>query len=109
MVKKSVRHIKSSRSRQYTKFVRDLSDLLKTRDPFGLIAAGAPKDEYDSEANAIAARLRECITVEGANKVLVEVFNRSFDRSDTQPYLQLAEEVCESALAFWHSTSENPQ
>jgi hypothetical protein len=51
-------------------------EVLSREDPEGLLASGAPADEYASEADDFARRLREDRPVTG--EVLVEVWERWF-------------------------------
>lgn len=53
--------------------------MLSREDPEGLLASGAPADEYASEADDFARRLREGQSVTG--DVLVEVWERWFGPS----------------------------
>lgn len=48
-------------------------------DPFGLIAGGAPKDEFEGEASRIVAKAHEVHTPEALAIVVSEVFSSSFD------------------------------
>ncbi len=58
-----------------------MRDILNRHDPEGLLASGAPEDEYDPEAEEIAGRLRGGRTV--TPHVLVEVWERWFGPSSS--------------------------
>jgi hypothetical protein len=48
-------------------------------DPYGLIAGGAPKDEFEGEASRIVAEAHEVHTPNALAIVISEVFSSSFE------------------------------
>ena len=53
-------------------------------DPRGLIAGGAPKDEFEGEVSRIVAKAQEAHTPELLATIIAEVFSSSFE-PDTFP------------------------
>lgn len=47
-------------------------------DPYGLLAGGAPGDEYDSESRRIAERITENASAQEIASVMEEVMDDSF-------------------------------
>ena len=62
----------------------DIEQLLFRHDPMGLVALGAPSDEYESEAETIAPRLADVTSAEDVRRVLHEEFVSWFT-DDTAP------------------------
>ena len=60
--------------------VRAVARVLCRHDPEGLIEIGAPADEYDYEAQQIAARLPRAKSEDESRRLAVDVFQRAFDR-----------------------------
>lgn len=48
-------------------------------DPYGLIAGGAPKDEFEAEASRIVAKARDAQTPDALARLVSEVFSSSFE------------------------------
>lgn len=48
-------------------------------DPYGLIAGGAPKDEFEIEVSRVVAGARDVRTPEAMAMVVSEVFSSSFE------------------------------
>ncbi len=55
-----------------------ISEVLNSNDPIGLIAMGAPQDEYEQEARAIMQYSGEK-NVESLSVFLKELFAKNFD------------------------------
>lgn len=51
-------------------------------DPYGLIAGGAPKDEFEGEASRIVAKVHDAHTPNALAIVISEVFSSSFEPED---------------------------
>ncbi len=58
-----------------------IADLIKKADPIGLIALGAPGDEYQPEASAVAARIDTCKSADDCHVLVCEVFAKYFGAS----------------------------
>ena len=60
-----------------------MQNLLREADIEGLIGAGAPNDEYDSEAQIMVQALSELsekeMTIEGVLIIVAEIWRQSFD------------------------------
>ncbi|HLG76258.1 MAG TPA: hypothetical protein VKX46_07580 [Ktedonobacteraceae bacterium] len=63
-------------------------DLLATYDPIGLIKMGAPKDEYDIEADAILLRIHEAQSARDLGAIIYEEFVRCFSLPPHKPQVQ---------------------
>jgi hypothetical protein len=58
----------------YGSLYTNVSRLLREADPIGLIAIGAPADEYDPEVSTILPRLREAKAAGDVQKIVHEEF-----------------------------------
>ena len=58
----------------YGSIYSDVSRLLREADPIGLIAMGAPDDEYDPEVSTILPRLREANSAVDVQRIVHEEF-----------------------------------
>jgi hypothetical protein len=56
-------------------------------DPYGLLAGGAPQDEFDREIALIAARIRDIKTEKDAVQALSSVFTDAFEAETFTPEL----------------------
>ena len=56
-----------------------VAQALREADPLGLVAAGAPPDEYDLEVGAIAPRLCDATSAADVRSIIHAEFVRSFD------------------------------
>jgi hypothetical protein len=85
----------ASLKKRYLRLVRSVDALLRQHDPMDLLNAGAPSDEYEPEAHAIAGRLTKCADVESCRLAVADVFDQQFGASDRSPeqYLDLAREL----------------
>jgi hypothetical protein len=93
--------------RDYLAFYEELLQLLAHHDPVGLLAIGAPKDEYEPEVGTILPRL-VALAQSGSNsvpairKVIYEEFSRWFGSDIAGPeerYHSIAEELCNRLLS----------
>ncbi len=63
-------------------------------DYYGLLAAGAPSDEFDIESIEIAKRVCYDHSVQEIAEIIGSVFNRYFDEhNDTVAFLPVAEQI----------------
>ncbi len=63
----------------YQEIVRIVIQALNEWDPYELIEAGAPENEFTKEATRIAANIKKVETPTELANVISEVFSRSFD------------------------------
>ena len=75
-----------------------MSQAVVAADPAGLVASGAPADEYDSEVNTIVAKIRVVQTpsVEQIRDVVFNEFERMFGHGTVGPpeaYDAVAKEI----------------
>ncbi len=79
--------------------VQRLKGAIDKFDPLGLRALGAPADEYEPQARAIAADIDNCRTLDGCVEVIWRVFDRAFDDSagEKHDYVDMAREINEIA------------
>src|SRR5882672_1942807 len=77
-----------------------VSRLLREADPIGLIAMGAPDDEYDPEVSTILPRLREANAAVDVQRIVHEEFVRWFDADIAGPITDYAD-VAERIWGTW--------
>jgi hypothetical protein len=80
----------------YGSLYADVSRLLHEADPIGLIAMGAPDDEYDPEVSTILPRLREASTAVDVQRIVHEEFVQWFGADIAGPltgYADVAERI----------------
>lgn len=73
-----------------------VTELLALYDPLGLIALGAPSDEYDPEAKTIMVQLDDAESVEDLHNIIYTEFVRWFDKSiagEKEKYHPIAIEI----------------
>lgn len=63
---------------EYGWFHKSFVEILASYDPLGLIASGAPDDEYDIEVDAIVLRMEEAKSLDILSKIIYEEFIRCF-------------------------------
>lgn len=68
---------------QYQSSYRGLSELLYRHDPVGLRAAGAPKEEYESEVSAIIPKLEDATGPDDVRRIVHQEFLRWFGDEQT--------------------------
>ena len=74
----------------------DIADTVNAADPMGLLALGAPCDEYEQEIQQIAAGLCKCQTVSDVQELIHRVFRENFgaDADLEEPlYREMAERI----------------
>lgn len=87
----------------YGSLYSDVSRLLRKADPIGLIAMGAPDDEYGPEVSTILPRLREANSAADVQRIVYEEFVQWFDAKIVGPitdYADVSEEIWETWLNF---------
>jgi len=77
-----------------------VSRLFREADPLGLIAIGAPDDEYDPEVSTILPRLREAKAAVDVQRIVHEEFVRWFGADLVGPLTDYAE-VAEKMWGTW--------
>ena len=85
----------------YGSLYANVSHLLREADPIGLIAMGAPADEYDPEVSTILPRLREARAAVDVQRIVHDEFVRWFDADLVGPltdYAEVAEKIWETWL-----------
>lgn len=78
--------------------VESILDIISSNDPMGLLEMGAPDDEYEDEALAIASILDECRNVQELNEKVFEIFTHFF--GDT---LDGADKLEQISQEIWNS------
>ena len=81
----------------YVVLRRRVTEILRDEDPIGLMASGAPADEYDPEIGTILPRLKSVDGADAALTVVHEEFCRWFGADVAGP----AESYRASADAIW--------
>ena len=84
----------------YGSLYADVSRLIRAADPIGLIAMGAPDDEYDPEVSTILPRLREAKAAVDVQRIVHEEFVRWFGADLIGPLADYAE-VAEKIWGTW--------
>lgn len=80
----------------YGDLFASVSKALRTSDPMGLIALGAPPDEYEPEVSTILPRLRAAASIADVQAIVHEEFTKWFAPDDAGPedrYLVAASEI----------------
>ena len=63
-------------------------------DYYGLLASGAPSDEFDIETKEISARISDDHSVQDIAVIIASVFNDYFDEhDDATAFLSVAEQI----------------
>jgi hypothetical protein len=84
----------------YGSLYSNVSRLLREADPIGLIAMGAPDDEYDPEVSTILPRLREANTAVDVQRIVHEEFVRWFGADIAGPITDYAD-IAERMWGTW--------
>jgi len=66
----------------YKNLIEMIRSVINKWDPYGLIASGAPKDEFDIEIMDIAVKVQAIHTEKDAILVISEVFSKWFNPKD---------------------------
>jgi hypothetical protein len=64
----------------YDKIVAIVDRVIRRWDPYGLLAGGAPSDEFDQEVAMVAARAKQIKTEADSIVVLSAVFSSQFEQ-----------------------------
>ena len=96
----SSRQRRQSLKAAYGSLYSEVSRLLREADPIGLIAMGAPADEYDPEVSTILPRLREARAAVGVQRIVHEEIVRWFGADLVGPLTDYAE-VAEKIWGTW--------
>lgn len=81
---------------KYKALIDDVKTILNKYDPIGLIAQGAPQDEYESEANLIVAKLEYLNNYFTVLFMIYKLFVTRFDfvtAGTIFNYIKIAKEV----------------
>ena len=84
----------------YGRLYAYVSRLLREADPIGLIAMGAPADEYAPEVSTILPRLREAKAAVDVQRIVHEEFLRWFGVDLVGPLTDYAD-VAEKIWGTW--------
>ena len=84
----------------YGSLYANVSRLLREADPMGLIAMGAPDDEYDPEVSTILPRLREAKAAVDVQRIVHEEFVRWFGADLVGPLTNCAD-IAEKMRGTW--------
>ena len=85
----------------------ELSRLVEEADPIGLVAGGAPADEYGPEVSTILAGIRECASVESVQQMVHAVFVRWFGE-DIAGHVSNYSDLSKNIWA-WKTRASEPQ
>lgn len=81
---------------EQTRLHAAVREILNKEDPIGLIAMGAPADEYEPEISTILAKVGSCKSVRSLQTMIHAVFAEWFDAKTAGPcgrYRSIAEQV----------------
>jgi hypothetical protein len=87
---------KRTLSRTYADLVEQVSRVIADADPAGLLAAGAPADEYEPEVAALIPRLQHAPNLESLERAVGDMFDAAFGVSSAtqgRPSRALAEQL----------------
>ena len=73
-------------TKRYARLLQEVRDLLNQHDPVGLIAAGAPSDEYEPTAEMILPRLKGAASSRDVGRILEQIFERRFGADTMQTW-----------------------
>ena len=63
-------------------------------DYYGLLASGAPQDEFDSESREISIRIQHGLSTQEIASIIAQVFNATFDKKDDATvFLPVAQQI----------------
>ena len=68
--------------KEYNRAIQVVGTVINQWDPYGLLEAGAPPDEFDPEVAAIVRNLHMIRSPKDATRVISEVFSYYFDPED---------------------------
>ena len=85
--------------REYAALVDAVTAAIDRADPIGLLAGGAPRDEYSPEIGTILPRLKTAEGPEDVQTIIHEEFVRWFDIDIAGP----PETYQQAAVDIWHA------
>ncbi|MBR2413444.1 MAG: hypothetical protein IKB13_03005 [Clostridia bacterium] len=63
-------------------------------DYYGLLASGAPQDEFDSEAQEISTQIQPGLSTQEIASIIAQIFNSNFDKQDDATvFLPVAQQI----------------
>lgn len=65
--------------RDYEEALQVVGRVVRAWDPYGLLAAGAPVDEFDSEIAQLVTRVPQMHSAEDATRAISAVFSEAFE------------------------------
>ena len=69
----------------YEKAFETVAEVIRQWDPDGLLAGGAPRDEYDREIAKIVTSIPKISCALDATRTISDVFSEMFDPADYAP------------------------
>jgi hypothetical protein len=82
--------------RSYLDLFEQVARVIADADPVGLLAAGAPADEYEPEVRALIPRLQHAADLESLERAVIELFTSAFGSQgseDQQRYRVVSERL----------------
>jgi hypothetical protein len=80
--------------KKYNELMETVGAAIKKLDPYGLIAGGAPSNEFDSEVAKISTEALKPTSVRDFASFIAEVLNESFGKGfSTDSCLPVAKEI----------------
>jgi hypothetical protein len=83
---------------------QELSIIINNWDPYGLIAGGAPKDEFESEVAQILDQLDGKKSLAAVTNIISKVFSKNFEPKWFTK--DKCEEVANEVYQWWQSQTE---
>ena len=79
---------------KYRVLFQEVKKQVDAIDVYGLLAAGAPRDEFDIESEMITARLKNGMSANSIAEIIAEVMNKQFDKNfSAEEFLSYAEQL----------------
>ena len=88
--------------KRYKRLFSEVRALLNEADPIGLIAMGAPDDEYEPEVGTILPRLPQATSVEECQAIIDSEFDRWFSPEIVGGW-KASTSLAEKVLKAWPS------
>lgn len=95
---------------EYGWFHTSCVEILASSDPLGLVASGAPDDEYDIEVDVILLRMGEATSLDILSDIIYEEFIRCFGLPTDYPktaYTTIAVRVWEAYQRWLHERKKS--
>jgi hypothetical protein len=93
--------MKNIQKSQYKYYYSQIAEIINSIDPVGLIAGGAPEDEYKAEISKILAVIQGDTDKKSIQKKIYQIFSESFDQETAGKkgnYEKIAEKIMELKL-----------